>query len=310
MSQDEALVLQNKTLIVQEKILVLLEKNEQHLENMEALMRTTLERLDQQDKNMTTPGFSGNRSQFGNESLDVESKIITATTTELPSTEEIPSDRDCQDIAARGTACSGPYVITPPDGLESFDVYCDLETDNEGWTVFLKRFDGSVNFTRNWNDYERGFGNVSGEYWLGLKNICRLISDGTTWALRIDFESFEGETAYAAYDTFAVGDAASNYTLSVGEYSGDAGDSLKYTNNVDYMHNGMPFSTLDRDNDDWSGNCANKYKGGWWYNNCFAANLNGEYLGLSGNEWKGVVWYTWKEKQSLKSTQMKMRRVQ
>ena len=123
-----------------------------------------------------------------------------------------------------------------------------------------------------------------------MKNIHRLISDGTKWALRIDLESFDGETAYAVYDTFAVSDAASKYTLSVGEFTGTGGDSLKYPGTSAWLHNGMPFTTLDRDNDRDRGNCANDHKGAWWYNNCFAANLNGKYLGPSGNVWKGVVW--------------------
>ena len=313
MSQDEALVLQNKSLTLQEKdsavqdealvlqnkTLALLEKNNQHLEIIEASMDENLDMLDKKIENMTTT-----MTALMNDMAKLLQNQLNVMNAEL-----IPA-RDCQDIAARGINRSGPYVITPPDGLGSFEVYCDF-SDNEGWTVFQRRFDGSVNFFRNWHNYEQGFGDASGEYWLGLKNIHRLTLNVTTWALQIDLESFDGETAYAVYDTFAISDAASNYTLSVGEYSGNSGDSLKYAGfGTGGIHNGMPFTTLDRDNDYSISNCANNYKGGWWYNRCLAANLNGEYLGPSGNVWKGVVWYTWKRWQSLKSTQMKMRRVQ
>ena len=312
MVQDEALVLQNKSLTLQEKdstvqdealvlqneTLTLLKKNSQHLENMAASLDENLQNIDRQIANMT----STMNAVIGNVANLLQKQLHVLRL-------GMPPPRDCQDHAARDIDSSGPYVITPSDGLGSFEVYCDF-SDNEGWTVFQRRFDRSVNFTRNWDDYERGFGDARGEYWLGLKNVRRLISDGTTWALRIDLESFEGGTAYAVYDTFAVSDAASNYTLSVGEYSGNSGDSLKYAGfGTGGIHNGMPFTTLDRDNDYSISNCANNCKGGWWYNNCFAANLNGEYLGPSGNEWKGVIWYTWKSKQSFKSTQMKMRRV-
>ena len=46
------------------------------------------------------------------------------------------------------------------------------------------------------------------------------------------------------------------YRLHIGGYSGNAGDSMNYHN-----HNGMKFSTRDRDNDKSSGNCAQAYNG-------------------------------------------------
>ena len=73
-------------------------------------------------------------------------------------------------------------------------------------------------------------------------------------------------------------------------------------------HNGRPFTTNDNDNDEWSGNCAQRYHGAWWYASCHAANLNGLYYypGETPAIGKGVIWYTWKGNHlySLKKTKM------
>ena len=97
-------------------------------------------------------------------------------------------------------------------------MYCDQTTDGGGWTVFQKRLDGSVVFYRGWDDYKAGFGNLSGEFWLGLDKIHRLTKERSK--LRVDLEDFERNTAYAEYSSFGVGDEGSKYKLSLGSYSG------------------------------------------------------------------------------------------
>ena len=170
-----------------------------------------------------------------------------------------------------------------------------METDGGGWTVFQRRQDGSVDFYRNWTDYENGFGNLTGEFWLGLRKIHHLTKEGSN-TLRVDLRNSSNNTSYAQYTTFSVGDNTTEYNLTVGEYSGTAGNSLAY-------HNGMKFSTRDNDNDNWGSNCALDWHGAWWFNNCFFSYLNGLY----GNG-DGIIWYHWKGGYySLKSTGMKTR---
>ena len=85
--------------------------------------------------------------------------------------------------------------------------------------MFQKRLDGSVDFYRYWNDYKRGFGDLWGEFWLGLDKIHRLTSYNNN-TLRVGFEDFEGDTAYAEYNLFGVMSEKDKYKLILGFYSG------------------------------------------------------------------------------------------
>ncbi|XP_052085086.1 ryncolin-1-like [Mytilus californianus] len=208
--------------------------------------------------------------------------------------------RDCSDI--HPGSLSGVYTIYPTD--EQFDVYCDMDTSGPGWTIFQRRTDGTIDFFQEWYEFKIGFGNLESEFWLGNKYIHLLTSIGRK-KLYIYLEDFEGNSRYAEYSDFSIGDATTNYTLNVDGYSGTAGDSLMIPG--DRNQNGMMFSTKDRDNDRYSAyNCALKYKGAWWHNGCHWANLNGAYLGgphLSFAD--GINWFTWKGyRYSLKSTKM------
>ena len=166
-----------------------------------------------------------------------------------------PVPFDCQEAYVLGCRRSGVYTIDPGCG-KSFSVWCDMNNGG-GWTVFQRRRDGSENFYRGWTEYENGFGNVKGEYWLGLKKINCLTGARPVAQLRVDLADFEGRYKYAQYRYFSVGESTTNYTLRVGGYVAGtpaaAGDSLA----GDYSINGMQFTTRDSDNDRHSsGNCA------------------------------------------------------
>ena len=113
------------------------------------------------------------------------------------------------------------YIIKP-DNQSAFNVFCDQTTAGGGWTVFQKRIDGSVDFNRYWSDYKHGFGNLSGEFWLGLERIHRLTSDNNSM-LRVDMEDFEEGSAYAEYSFFGVRSEHDKYRLILGSYN-TAGD--------------------------------------------------------------------------------------
>ena len=87
--------------------------------------------------------------------------------------------------------------------------------------------------------------------------------DATIWST--------GQKKYSVYDKFRVDNETNNYRLQVSGYSGNT------DHNYWYSHNGMEFSTRDRDNDRYRGSCSQNYKGGHWYERCYAVNPTGPY---------------------------------
>ncbi|KAG7264935.1 hypothetical protein CRUP_027126 [Coryphaenoides rupestris] len=114
-----------------------------------------------------------------------------------------------------------------------------------GWTVIQRRMDGTVSFDRSWREYRAGFGDLNTEFWLGNDHIHHLSTQGE-YSLRIDLEDWSNKHKHALYQSFS------------------------------WYHDKQGFSTPD------SGNiCAEISHGGWWYNQCFYANLNGVYYRVS-----------------------------
>uniref|UniRef100_UPI00358E5D3B fibrinogen-like protein 1 n=1 Tax=Myxine glutinosa TaxID=7769 RepID=UPI00358E5D3B len=230
---------------------------------------------------------------------------------------ETPEYTDCSEVFNAGYQQSGFYRLRPLLASNVVLRYCDM-SDGGGWTVFQQRTDGSIEFNRSWEEYKMGFGNFEahdGEFWLGNDIIHQITSQGT-YILQIDLADWNGEKRFAQYQNFRIADEKKNYQLSFGEYNGTAGDSLSggFHPEVRWWsdHLGMAFSTWDRDNDRYvEGHCANEDKGGWWFNRCHAANLNGQYYPggvYSSRTDDGIVWYTWHGYwYSLRFSRMKIR---
>ena len=87
--------------------------------------------------------------------------------------------------------------------------------------MFQKRQDGSVDFFRGWNDYKKGFGNLNGEFWLGLDKIHRLTASNSN-ILRVDLEATPGTILFAQYSSFNVANEKAKYQLGLGSYSGES----------------------------------------------------------------------------------------
>ncbi|XP_022623234.1 angiopoietin-related protein 3 [Seriola dumerili] len=208
-------------------------------------------------------------------------EYLTGNSTGLD-TNDLPVD--CSDLFNKGEANSGIYVIKPNQS-EPFNVYCEMGSDG-GSTVIQHRIDGSVDFDQTWEKYEKGFGDLEKDFWLGLKKIHSLAQQGA-YILRIDLEDWKEEKHWAEY-CFSLEGPSKDYTLHVSHYSGDLPDAMANST-------GMRFSTKDRNNDNHRNpNCARNYSGGWWFNGCGDINLNGRYLWLRAKgrsvRRKGIYW--------------------
>ncbi|KAK3088663.1 hypothetical protein FSP39_022070, partial [Pinctada imbricata] len=137
---------------------------------------------------------------------------------------------DCTDIqkhsikTSHKTPTSGVYRIYPAVG-KGHKANCDFITDGGGWTVFQKRYDGSVDFYRTWKEYQDGFGRLNGEHWLGNQILHEITARGN-YELRIDLKDFDDNTRYAKYSSFKIGSRDEGYNLSLGSYSGTAGNQI------------------------------------------------------------------------------------
>ena len=172
---------------------------------------------------------------------------------------------------------SGVYTIANFCGVKCSNtrVYCDTGSGGGGWTVIQRRKDGSVDFVnRDWVEYEDGFGNLNGEFWIGLRSMHCLTNQGD-WELRIDYRLKNGTKSYLHYGKFAIGSPEEQYLLNISGF-----DSIGLTDPfTTHPINEWRFTTRDQDNDVYGHNCVIT-RGPWWHRICTDIELNDAYTGL------------------------------
>ncbi len=186
-------------------------------------------------------------------------------------------------IPKDGTSCCGfllsscedasqPGPQEPRSANETELANCAPNIAAGGWQTILKRYNGVVDFeSASWDTYATmGVGQVGAEFFTSLETIHSLTSDGDM-ELLVEMEE-AGETAYAWYGAFSIGNSSTKYQLEVGDYDvgSTAGDGLS-------NYSGQPFSTIDNDT---SASCA--ARGAFWYGPCFDLNPLGVYGDTTG----------------------------
>jgi Fibrinogen beta and gamma chains, C-terminal globular domain len=100
--------------------------------------------------------------------------------------------------------------------------------------------------------------------------------------------SWASQTVTATYGSFSIGTQSQGWPLYVGNYYGSIPDDLSYSN-------GRVFYTYDVPDPN---NCAVNQRGGWWYNYCSYAFLNGYYYRGGrytppSSFYDGIYWKDW-----------------
>ncbi|XP_025092340.1 uncharacterized protein LOC112562933 isoform X2 [Pomacea canaliculata] len=171
--------------------------------------------------------------------------------------------RSCRDWQEKG-AKSGVYTIQLIGEFYkgAVTVWCDMDTAGGGWLVIQRRRDFTVDFNRSRTEYDNGFGDLSGDFWLGLRAIHDLTQYGGLRNLRVELVAEYGRRYWAQYTGFRFC-CVPYFSLPNLGYSGNAGDGIiKFS----------AFYTYDFNED----GCVTSTKGPWWYTeDCSSkANLN------------------------------------
>ncbi|XP_032568179.1 angiopoietin-related protein 4 [Chiroxiphia lanceolata] len=246
-----------------------------------------------------------NKTQSPKWKINLKKSLNLTSQNQNGSGEPVPTQKlpeGCHQLFLAGQQSSGVFQVQPV-GSQPFKVYCDMTAEG-GWTVIQRRTDGSVDFDQLWDAYKNGFGDLHGDFWLGLEKIHHLVQEGK-YNLLIELEDWEGNSQVVQF-VFSLGGESTAYMLNLlGPLSGELENAIG-----DFRQ--LPFSTRDRDHDlKADTNCAKHLSGGWWFSTCGHANLNGKYfrsIPRQRHERKqGIFWKTWKGRYyPLKSTTMKI----
>ncbi|XP_061486484.1 LOW QUALITY PROTEIN: angiopoietin-related protein 3 [Rhineura floridana] len=264
------------------------EQQENHLRSLLNIVQVQYAQIGKQQKQiqvleekLNSPGFQDNTHIFALKKD--ETRHITLNTTATVQDYK-GNATDCTWFYNRGERSNGIYSIKPC-GSNAFNVYCEMKTESS-WTFIQSRSDGSIDFNQTWETYINGFGNLSGEFWLGLQKIYSIVNQAN-YILRIELEDWRANKRYIEY-TFTTGGPEKDYAVLLSRITGNIPNALPEQKEV-------TFSTKDHSNNtERKVNCPEDDSGGWWYSACEETSLNGKYIKPSSKgkleKKRGLYW--------------------
>ncbi|XP_026905772.1 angiopoietin-2 isoform X1 [Acinonyx jubatus] len=306
--QDKNSFLEKKVLDMEDKHIVQLQSIKEEKDQLQVLVSKQNSIIEELEKQLVTATVNSSVLQKQQHDLmetvhNLLTMISSSSKNSFSAKEEAVVFRDCAEAFKSGRTANGIYTLVFPNSTEEIKAYCDMETAGGGWTIIQRREDGSVDFQRTWNEYKVGFGNPSGEHWLGNEFVFQ-VTNQQPYVLKIHLKDWEGNDAYSLYEHFSLSSEEFNYRIHLQGLTGTAGKISSIS------QPGNDFSTKDADNDKCICKCSQMLTGGWWFDACGPSNLNGMYYPQrqNTNKFSGIKWYYWKGSgYSLKATTMMIR---